>query len=107
MLRVHIKGEVPYFKLNARNIHVVIALRCEAFVHGLGTEEQLGGLKYRGLCKQKIKDDATEKWKDDNQGKFPRTGSNATSTMMTKYSIILALQKVSILATRNSAIDQA
>ncbi len=53
-LTAHIKGEVPYFKLKA-NVHVP-ALRREAFVRGLGTEEHLGGLKYRDLCK-KIKDD--------------------------------------------------
>ena len=65
-LTAHIKGEVPYFKLKA-NVHVP-ALRREAFVRGLGTEEHLGGLKYRDLCK-KIKDDVTEKWKDNNRGK--------------------------------------
>jgi hypothetical protein len=65
-LTAHVKGEVPYFKLKA-NVHVP-ALRREAFVRGLGTGEQLGGLMYRDLCK-KIKEDVTEKWKDNNRGK--------------------------------------
>jgi hypothetical protein len=57
---------VPYFKLKA-NVHVP-ALRREAFVRRLGTEEYLGGLKYQDLCK-KIKDNVTERWKDNNQSK--------------------------------------
>ena len=65
-LTAHVKGEVPYFKLKA-NVHVP-ALRREAFVRGLGTGEQLGGLTYRDLCK-KVKEDVTEKWKDNNRGK--------------------------------------
>jgi hypothetical protein len=63
---VHIKGEVPCFKLKA-HVHVP-ALRREALVRRLGTEEHLGGLKERDLCK-KIKDDVMEEWKDDNRGK--------------------------------------
>jgi hypothetical protein len=49
------------------NTHVP-ALRCKAFVRGLGSEEQLGELNYTNLCK-KIKEDVKEKWMDDNQGK--------------------------------------
>jgi hypothetical protein len=65
-LTAHNKREIPYAKLKA-NTHVP-ALRREAFVRGLGTEEQLGELNYTNLCK-KIKEDVKEKWLDDNRGK--------------------------------------
>jgi hypothetical protein len=59
------KGEIRFFRLRA-DTHVP-ALRYECFVRELGTEQELGDLGYRPLCKL-IKDQNTEKWLDENRG---------------------------------------
>eukprot|EP00978_Attheya_sp_CCMP212_P015979 scaffold41484_cov97-Attheya_sp.AAC.2 len=60
------KGEKLFFKLKA-DIHVP-ALRVEAFARQLGTQEELGKLKYRALC-YIIKEQIKEKWIVDHPGK--------------------------------------
>eukprot|EP00978_Attheya_sp_CCMP212_P045683 scaffold356064_cov71-Attheya_sp.AAC.1 len=60
------KGEILFFSLKAK-IHVP-ALRVEAFARQLGTQEELGKLKYRALCNI-IKEQIKEKWIVDHPGK--------------------------------------
>jgi hypothetical protein len=57
------KGEIPFSKLKAK-IHVP-ALRVEALARQLGTQEEIGKLKYRALCNI-IKEQIKAKWEVDN-----------------------------------------